>query len=293
MCTEPLYAIRLKTEYDQKFQRFGKRSPITVLKSVKDVGKDTSCLNFDRKLYDLLMISCGQCMACRLERVKKRAVMCMCESLEHNENSFITLTFGYPQLYAYYRHEKGLSHYLASKKAHFHEWSLEIEFYQKFMKRLRHWYYNYQLSTYLLSKGREDLVFTKKCNGNTCYFVAKSHIRIPESERPILLADFKPKKIRCFHVGEYGSLKFRPHHHAILFGFQFPDLTEIYEDGKKYYTSEILSKLWPFGIHRIGECTYDSCCYVARYVTKKLYGNDVQFYDGRKPEYATYSNVQK
>lgn len=289
MCTEPLYAIRLKTQFDIKFERFGKRSPIIVLKSVREIGKDTSVLNYDRSMYDLLMISCGQCMACRLERVKKRAVMCMCESLEHKDNSFITLTFGYPQLYAYYRHKKGLSHYLASKKAHFHEWSLEIEFYQKFMKRLRHWYYNFQLTHFLLSKGREDLVYTRKRSGDSEYLVVKSHIRIPLSERPFLLKDFKPKTIRCFHVGEYGSQKFRPHHHAILFGFQFPDLAEIYEDGKKYYTSEILSSLWPFGIHRIGECTYDSCCYVARYVTKKLYGNDVMFYDGRKPEYATYS----
>lgn len=283
MCTEPLYAIRLKTEFDEKFRRFGKRTPITVLKSVREIGKNTDVLSYSRDKYDLLMISCGQCLQCRLLRVKQRSVMCICESLEHSQNSFITLTFGYPQTYRYYR-KKGFSHYISAKKAHFHEWSLEVEEFQKFMKRLRFWYYNKQLADYLISIGRSDLVYSTKTNA------LNSHIRVPKKERPFLLKDFKPKTIRVMHCGEYGDRKGRPHHHAILFGFDFPDKKEIYENGNKYYTSEILSKLWTFGIHRIGDCTYNSCAYVARYVTKKINGkNSNEYYQGRKPEYITYS----
>lgn len=288
MCTEPLYAIRLKTQYDDKFKRFGKRSPLIVLKAVRDIGKDTSKLNYNREVYDLLMISCGQCMQCRLLRVKQRAVMAICESLDHKENSFITLTFGYPQTYSYYRHppdgshRKPLSHYLACKKAHFHEWSLDVETYQKFMKRLRNWYYNYQLANHLISLGRSDLVPST--------YPLVTHIRLPLLERPFLLKDFKPKKIRCMHCGEYGDLRQRPHHHSILFGFQFPDIKPIFENGQEYFTSEILSWLWPFGIHRIGKCEYNSCAYVSRYVTKKMNGiNADEYYNGRKPEYVTYS----
>lgn len=282
MCTEPLYAIRLKTEYDNKFQRFKIRTPIKVLCAVREIGKDTSKLNYNRDVYDLLMISCGQCMQCRLQRVKQRAVMSICESLEHTENSFVTLTFGYPQTYSYYRHKVGLSHYLAKKKAHFHEWSLDVETFQKFMKRLRNWYYNYQLCNHLLSLGRSDLIPSN--------YPLVTHVRLPFLERSFLLKDFRPNKIRCMHCGEYGDQHQRPHHHCILFGFQFPDLKEIYENGKKYYTSDILSHLWTFGIHRIGECSYNSCAYVSRYVTKKVNGNNQeQYYNGRKPEYVTYS----
>lgn len=282
MCTEPLYAIRLKTEFDQKFQRFGIRTPIKVLCAVKEIGKDISQLNFNRNVYDLLMISCGQCLQCRLQRVKQRSVMSICESLEHKDNSFITLTFGYTQTYSYYRHVKKLSHYLARKKAHFHEWSLEVELFQKFMKRLRNWYYNYQLANHLISIGRSDLI------PNTYPYC--THIRLPIFERPFLLKNFSPNNIRVMHCGEYGDKHSRPHHHAILFGFQFPDLKPIYENGKKYYTSDILSKLWTFGIHRIGECTYNSCAYVSRYVTKKVNGNNQDaYYEGRKPEFVTYS----
>lgn len=283
MCTEPLYAIRLKTEFDKKFQRFGKRTPIKVICAVRDIGKDVEQIRYDKKTSDLIMISCGQCMQCRLQRVKQRSVMSICESLEHKENSFITLTFGYPQTFQYYR-KKGLSYYLARKKAHFHEWSLETETFQKFMKRLRFWYYNYQLAQHLLSLGRDDLVLSYRS------FDIKTHIRIPKDERPFLLKDFKPKTIRCLHCGEYGSKKSRPHHHAILFGFQFPDLKELYENGCTYYVSDILSNLWSFGIHRIGNCTYNSCAYVSRYVTKKVNGNNQEeYYNGRKPEYVTYS----
>lgn len=285
MCTEPLYALRLKTEFDSKYKRFGKRTPIRVLCAVREVGKDTSSFKYDKNTHDLIMISCGQCMQCRLQRVKQRSVMSICESLEHKENSFVTLTFGYPQTYHYYRHTKKLSHYLSAKKAHFHEWSLETETFQKFMKRLRFWYYNYQLANHLLSLGRHDLVLSQHTP-----LTIRTHIRIPKNERPFLLKDFKPKKIRCLHCGEYGEKKFRPHHHCILFGFQFPDLEVIYEDGKKYYTSMILNDLWPFGIHRIGDCTYNSCAYVSRYVTKKVNGNNQdEYYNGRKPEYVTYS----
>lgn len=282
MCTEPLYAIRLKTQFDLKFKRFGKRTPINVVGAVRDYGKDTSKIRYDKNTCDLIMISCGQCMQCRLQRVKQKAVMSICESLEHKDNSFITLTFGYPQTYSYYR-KQGLSSYLSKKKAHFHEWSLETETFTKFMKRLRFWYYNYQLAKHLISLGRSDLALTSKAT-------IKSHIRVPKEERPFLLKDFVPKKIRCMHCGEYGDKKHRPHHHAILFGFQFPDLEEIYENGCKYYTSKILSELWTFGIHRIGECTYNSCAYVSRYVTKKINGNNQEdYYNGRKPEYITYS----
>ena len=291
MCTEPNYALRLKTKYDVKFQKFGVRSSLQILCAVRNIGKDTSKLNYNREKYDLLMVSCGQCMQCRLQRVKQRSVMCMCESLEHENNSFVTLTFGYPQTYSYYRHKVGLSHYLSKKKAHFHEWSLETEMFQKFMKRLRFWYYNQQLSKHLISIGRPDLVY-KKANRTINYsvLVPKSHIRIPKEERPFLLKDFKPKKIRCMHCGEYGDRKGRPHHHVILFGFDFPDKKVIYEGGKKYYVSELLNSLWTFGISRIGDCTYNSCAYVSRYVTKKINGNNQEsYYNGKKPEYVTYS----
>lgn len=84
---------------------------------------------------------------------------------------------------------------------------------------------------------------------------------------------FPDKRIRFFHCGEYGSHLMRPHHHAAIFGFDFPDrqLWQI-RDGIKLYRSAILEELWPFGFCTVGDVTYESAAYIARYCTKKITG---------------------
>jgi len=81
------------------------------------------------------------------------------------------------------------------------------------------------------------------------------------------------KKIRYFHCGEYGDKLKRPHHHACIFGLDFEDkiLWQVRE-GNRLYRSETLEKLWPFGYSLIGDVTFQSAAYVARYITKKING---------------------
>lgn len=101
----------------------------------------------------------------------------------------------------------------------------------------------------------------------------------------------EPRQVRYFQCGEYGSLLSRPHHHAILFGYDFPDkkLFQV-RDGVRLYVSQMLSELWPFGYSTIGDVTFESCAYVARYITKKVTGDLAEeHYEGRKPEYITMS----
>jgi hypothetical protein len=85
------------------------------------------------------------------------------------------------------------------------------------------------------------------------------------------------KKIRYFHCGEYGEKNYRPHYHAIIFGMDFKD-KELFQtrDEIRLYVSESLSELWPYGWSTIGEVTFESCAYVARYVTKKITGKDAE-----------------
>lgn len=103
---------------------------------------------------------------------------------------------------------------------------------------------------------------------------------------------FSDKKIRFFQCGEYGELHDRPHHHVILFGLDFHDkeLCEIVHGGIPLYKSATLANIWPFGLHRIGGVTFESTAYVARYVMKKITGDEAEeHYQGRKPEYITMS----
>ena len=97
--------------------------------------------------------------------------------------------------------------------------------------------------------------------------------------------------IRFFHCGEYGDLNGRPHYHAALLNFDFPDKKLYYSNnGFNYYLSESLSELWPYGIHLISDLTYDSAGYIARYVLKKITGDAaVDAYKDKKPPYVTMS----
>lgn len=76
---------------------------------------------------------------------------------------------------------------------------------------------------------------------------------------------------RFFMCGEYGDENFRPHYHACLFGVFFPDRVRFKESGADgyIYTSDLLSSLWPYGFASVGDLTFESAAYVARYVTKK------------------------
>jgi hypothetical protein len=82
-------------------------------------------------------------------------------------------------------------------------------------------------------------------------------------------------RVRFYMCGEYGENFGRPHYHACLFGYDFPDRKYLIttKNGDRLYTSEILSKLWPFGITSIGDVTFQSAAYVARYIMKKITGD--------------------
>lgn len=92
-----------------------------------------------------------------------------------------------------------------------------------------------------------------------------------------LRARFSGRTIRYFHCGEYGEKLQRPHYHACVFGFDFPDKVFYKMAGDcRLYVSAILSDLWPAGFSTIGAVTFESAAYVARYVLKKITGDDAR-----------------
>jgi hypothetical protein len=91
------------------------------------------------------------------------------------------------------------------------------------------------------------------------------------------------KPIRFFHCGEYGEQYKRPHYHACLFNFDFPDkkLWRRTKQGHMVWRSPALEELWPYGYCEIGAVTFESAAYVARYIMKKVNG------DGADDHYMT------
>lgn len=99
--------------------------------------------------------------------------------------------------------------------------------------------------------------------------------------------------VRFYACGEYGERTLRPHYHVLLLSHDFSDkkfFSNGKREGEKYYKSALLDKLWPNGHHLLGDVTFDSCAYVARYVTKKITGDtSSDHYGGRLPEFAVMS----
>lgn len=92
--------------------------------------------------------------------------------------------------------------------------------------------------------------------------------------------------IRFMHCGEYGEKRGRPHYHAILFGYNFPD-REFYRriGGFDYFTSPLLEKFWSVGRGRnrkslgfvtISDFSFANAAYVARYIMKKVNGKKAE-----------------
>lgn len=96
--------------------------------------------------------------------------------------------------------------------------------------------------------------------------------------------------VRFVQAGEYGRLG-RPHHHALLFNCSFPDLEFLRWTSAraKLWRSKTLERLWPLGYSSLGEVTFESAAYVARYTLKKLAGPCVELVGRREPEYMTMS----
>lgn len=89
-----------------------------------------------------------------------------------------------------------------------------------------------------------------------------------------------------------GPTTLRPHYHAAVFNY-WPKDAKPYkknEVGDMLFTSEELNKIWGNGYVIVGNVTYESAAYIARYVYKKAYGGDLlPLKAGKQPEFTTCS----
>lgn len=110
--------------------------------------------------------------------------------------------------------------------------------------------------------------------------------------------------IRFYQCGEYGGQTWRPHYHAILWGYR-PEDAKAHSgggpNGNVLYESAELEALWGHGYAPFGDVTFESCAYCSRYVTKKVRGAAAPDHYQRfnretgeiywlEPEFATMSN---
>lgn len=285
MCSNPLYALMVKTKYDEKFKRFGVRSKMRILCYVRDVhsGK-CNVPKFNYKFYDLIIKECGKCRCCRFKQAAKKAAQAYCEAKSHNDNCFLTLTFDKEKLKEFYKQKFGNNYYMINKMVSMCEWSLEKEHFKNFIKRLRFKISQEDERAFCIKHNLTEYLYNE-------YGIPYKRIKLPKKLRE----QVPYRRIKVLHAGEYGDLGHRPHHHCVLFGYDFNDVrSEVYyKQGRleERNVSDKLSDLWKLGDCTCDRCTYNSMNYVSRYVTKKVTGkySDV-YYQGRMPEYCTQSN---
>lgn len=94
----------------------------------------------------------------------------------------------------------------------------------------------------------------------------------------IIKADFQnflkslrqTNKLRYMVSYEYGTKTFRPHMHAILFGYNpsKQKFLKYTQKGEALFTSPIISKHWDKGFHSIGTANEKTAYYIASYALK-------------------------
>lgn len=104
---------------------------------------------------------------------------------------------------------------------------------------------------------------------------------------------FEDREIRFFASGEYGSTTRRPHYHIILFGISLDDFDDLHLrqhnlNFDALYDSAEFAGMWKKGFCLLGNVTWRSCAYVARYVVKKA-SNELLPYPGCQPEFSLMS----
>lgn len=96
------------------------------------------------------------------------------------------------------------------------------------------------------------------------------------------------RRISYYMCGEYGSKTARPHFHALVYDWRPHDLRphQMLDSGHMIYTSGFLESVWGKGFCPVGDVTFESAAYVARYITTKITGDDADaHYSGRVPEF--------
>lgn len=99
------------------------------------------------------------------------------------------------------------------------------------------------------------------------------------------------RELKYYIAGEYGTQKFRPHYHGILYGVDYKEHNqERLLDGSYVIIDGPLKDAWKYGNINVGDVCTESAGYVAQYCLTKLNGKRAkEVYCGRQPPFQLFS----
>lgn len=252
-CYQPLWAIPdFNTQTGKPYLTKNGKMKLRVFGSERPLLDDPN----------LITIPCGKCIGCRLEYSRQWANRCLLELKEHDSAYFVTLTYNdwHVPISQYVNKETGE---LCDVQ------TLRKRDYQLFMKRLRKAFPNDKIRFYaageygpktlrphyhaiLFGLHLDDLEFYENSNQNFPYYWSKGLQK---------LWDEGENKQNFYEKAEKTSLQV------------YKNVLQ-YIQGCKESTNPLATR----GFVLVANVSWETCAYVARYVTKKLTGQVAQFY---------------
>lgn len=135
----------------------------------------------------------------------------------------------------------------------------------------------------------EAAMHAENCFVTLTYKDAPRDLHYPHFQAFMRRLRKRVSNVSFYMCGEYGPKNGRPHFHALLFGVGFRDKVSLGKSpsGSQLYSSAVLSELWGHGFASVGEVTFESAGYCARYVYKKM--TDGSVYTGAVGEFSRMS----
>lgn len=257
MCTRPL--IRAETYKTYINQKGGISYEAVFLPRGRTLEEeDYDYLVKIGKYRRVNKIPCGQCIECKLNYSREWATRAMLEKQYWPEEQcwFLTLTYDDEHLPFHETLDLGTGEIYTGA-------SLQKEDLQNFWKNVR---YHYQEK------------IKKFCNKNNIEYT-----------------DEMKFKCKYLNAGEYGKQTQRPHYHALVYGLPLDhtklELWSRNEQNQPVWRCKELEEIWKKGNVMVGQLSWESAAYVARYTLKKAYGINKEYdqLQGRIPEYISMS----
>lgn len=223
----------------------GRQSPTGAMTFYGHIQKAAGKIPPRPPNYKDIPLPCGKCTGCKLERSRQWAVRLMHEAQLHKKTSFVTLTYNDNHLPT----AGATSQSLVAP-------DVRLGLPRQLDRHARASDAHARNQEEAASLSKADLQgFTKRLNED---------VRRKSG-----------KGVKYYACGEYGDLKGRPHYHIAIYGENFAEDRQYWkasQSGNPLWRSSRLTRLWPHGDADIGDLTFESAAYIARYIMKKITG---------------------
>lgn len=158
----------------------------------------------------------------------------------------------------------------------------KLEYSRQWAVRLTHEKYQHERTSFVTLTYRDDALPGQRARTKSRTHEIQKHASLSKRDLQQFTKRLNQHARRTFGegvkyyaCGEYGETTHRPHYHIAIYGEDFGVdrvLWKHAKSGNKLYRSQTLARLWPHGDADIGELTFESAAYIARYIMKKITG---------------------